>query len=310
MDPTVELGSENVLDRRPLDEADIDFAPHRTSLHIRDSQFGMIKDYNLLKKIGTGGTASVFLAQHKNTLQLFVIKFISRIRFNTATLKRFFQEVRISLRLDHPNIAKTISFDKTDENVWYLVMEYVNGVSLSEYIAEQGPLDTKLALKITFYIASALEHALTLNIIHRDLKPGNILLEKDQFTVKLIDFGIGKILGESNLTNDGQIFGTLHYMSPEQLSETKDVDHRTDIYSLGGTLYQMLSGKVPYWEEDGFDVGRAICTRDPFPLKDIRPDVPEEVIAIVTKAMARDVRDRYQTPGFMLEDVKKVFKHI
>ena len=144
---------------------------------IKDEELGEPKGHVLLEKIGQGGMSSVYLAQNVETSELCVIKFLSIVSKDTDTLKRFFQEVRISLRLEHPHIARIFGFDKTAKNVWYLIFEYIKGKDLKSLIKESGSITAKSALKIAFEVASALKHAFQFHIIHRDLKPENILLE-------------------------------------------------------------------------------------------------------------------------------------
>ena len=274
-------------------------------------KFGTIQGYTLETEIGSGGAATVYLAKGENDA-LHVIKFINKGGVDSTTIKRFFREVRINLQLEHPNIARTFDFGQTSENIWYLVMEYIDGKDLASVVEKNGAFSAKIALHIALQVASALNYALQKNIIHRDLKPENILQQKGTNTVKLIDFGIGKILGESNLTMQNQVFGTLGYMPPEQLFATKEVDHRADIYSLGATLYYMLCGKNPYWEmgNNKVAIARAISTQDPLPIQEVVESLPDGVAEISAKAMARDIEKRYQTPQEMIRDIQNIYSKI
>ena len=285
---------------------------NRGKIIIKDEEFGDPKGHVLLEKIGQGGMSSVYLAQNIETSELCVIKFLSIVSKDTDTLKRFFQEVRISLRLDHPHIARTLGFDKTAKNVWYLILEYIRGKGLKTTIRESGTVAPKTALKIAFEVASALKHAFQFHIIHRDLKPENILLENSTGNVKLIDFGIGKILGgDSKMTLPNQILGTFHYMAPEQLADTREADQRADIYALGATMYEMLCGRPPYGEvKELVGVALAKCQRDPYPMKSLAPNTPDAIVAIVEKAMCRDIQGRYQYATEMIAAICDAYKYL
>jgi serine/threonine protein kinase len=259
-----------------------------------------IGNYKVLERIGSGGMGSVFLCEHKSMRRRAAVKVLPTAQANDpAALERFYREARAVAALDHPNIVRAYDIDQED-NLHFLVMEYVDGSSLQEIIQRVGPLDPIRAAHYISQSALGLQHAHEVAaLVHRDIKPGNILVDRSG-TVKVLDLGLARFFYDEDdlLTKkyDETVLGTADYLAPEQALDSHSVDIRGDIYSLGGTFYFCLTGLSPFSE--GTVAQKLIWhqTRQPKPIRAFRPDVPAEMIAIVNKMMAKDPAQRYQTP--------------
>jgi serine/threonine protein kinase len=256
--------------------------------------------YKVLEKLGSGGMGTVFLCEHKLMKRRVAVKVLPTAKAqDEASLGRFYREAKAVAAVDHANIVRAYDIDQ-DENLHFLVMEYVDGTNLQDLVKKIGPIDPVRACHYTYGAAAGLQHASEIGLIHRDIKPGNILLDRSG-VVKIIDMGLARLLHdtEDNLTKqyDENILGTADYLSPEQAEDSHTVDIRSDIYSLGATLYFMLTGSQPFPE--GTIPQKLIWhrSRQPKSVREIRPDVPAEVEAIVVKMMAKKPEDRYQTPA-------------
>jgi len=230
---------------------------------------------------------------------------------NEDAVKRFYREVEAAARLLHPNIVA--AYDAGEhEGLHYLVMEYVDGVDLSELVKEQGPMSIKQAVDYIVQAARGLEYAHRLGVIHRDIKPGNLLLDADG-TVKILDMGLARFeggIGEKDLgedlTSTGQIMGTCDYMAPEQAEDTHAADARADVYSLGCTLYRLIAGGVPY---GGDTVMKKLLAHREAPIPSLlqsRPDVPEALQSVYERMMAKDPDDRIQTMTELIAELEAV----
>jgi len=241
-------------------------------------------NFTVVEQIGAGGMSEVYLVRD-NLDRLFALKTMSAsLTSDPAFRQRFEQEARIMASLNHANITKLHSYFEA-EGRYCLVTEYVPGGSLRDLVKRVGPIPEKRALPILRQIASALAYAHSMGIIHRDVKPSNILIDEfDQ--VKVMDFGIARMAQGGGLTLTGTQIGTLIYMSPEQIRDSKHVDEKTDVYSLGATFYEMLSGKPPYDEaaSSDFDIRESIIYKElPDPRK-IYPRITDATVALL-KAM-------------------------
>ncbi len=266
-----------------------------------------IDGYEIIRILGRGGMGVVYKA-HEMTLQRVVaLKVLpTHLAENKEFITRFYREARAAAQLNHPNVV-TIHRVGSDDGYHYIAMEYLKGRELTEVIKEKKFLDVPTALEITRQVAGALAAAHELKILHRDIKPQNIMLD-DTGRVKVMDFGIAKIAnpeGDTHaLTMTGQLIGTPAYMSPEQCKGAPS-DHRSDIYSLGVVLYQMLTGRVPYTGETPLAVIRKIV-EDPVPaVYGFNQEVPDAAVKILHKALAKDPEQRYASASDLESDIRK-----
>ena len=260
----------------------------------------VIGKYRVLERIGTGGMSSVYLCEHKYMRRRAAVKVLpTSMAEDPAALERFYLEARAVAALDHPNIVRAYDVDQ-DDDLHFLVMEYVEGPSLQELIRKEGPLAPARAADFMRQAALGLQHAHdTAGLVHRDIKPGNLIVDKTG-TVKILDLGLARFFHEENesITQkyDETVLGTADYLAPEQILDSHSVDIRADIYSLGTTLYYCLAGKAPFAE--GTIPQKLIWhqTRQPKAIRRIRPEVPAALELVLFKMMAKDPNERYQDP--------------
>ena len=262
--------------------------------------------YELLEKIGGGGMALVYRARCTLLNRDVAIK-ILRPEFTNDEefVKRFRVEAQAAASLSHPNIVSIYDVGHED-NIHYLVMEYIDGTTLKEYIEEKGVLGWREAVNITIQICSAIEQAHRKNIIHRDIKPHNIMLTSEGIA-KVTDFGIARAVSSSTITVVGSTIGSVHYFSPEQ-ARGGYIDEKSDIYSLGIAMYEMVTGEVPFTGESPVTVALKHLQDEPVPPKIKNPDLPQGVNDIIMKAIKKDKSKRYQSASDMLSDLFKVLK--
>ena len=252
-------------------------------------------NYVLLEKLGEGGMGAVFKAKHKMMGRIVAIKVLSAAGLkDQRAVDRFQREVRAAAKLQHPNIVKAFDADHAGEQA-FLVMEYVPGVDLAQRVKQQGPVEVETAINYIRQAGYGLEAAHRAGIVHRDIKPANLVLD-DKGVVKILDMGLARIEHDEeqqNLTNTGQVVGTVTYMSPEQAMSTKHVDARTDIYSLGCTLHYLLTGSAPFKGETAM---QTLMAHRLEPIPDLRatlPHVSPELQAVYQRMMAKAPNDRY-----------------
>ena len=258
-----------------------------------------ILQYEILSLIGEGGMGNVFLARHTQLGRNVAIKsLLPQLARNENIRARFKNEASTMAHLQHPNIVALYDYVENDDGL-YLVMEYVEGIELDKYIRTvSGPVPAELAISFMQQILSAFFYAHGQGIVHRDIKPSNILITKDG-GVKILDFGIAKMLSEAGnkLTKTGTQMGTVYYMSPEQV-QGKEIDVRSDIYALGVTLFQMLTGVCPYeGMTTEFEVYNKIVHEPLPPPGTIYPGVPAALDSVVKKATEKDPNKRYHNCG-------------
>ncbi|HET6575230.1 MAG TPA: protein kinase [Fimbriiglobus sp.] len=259
-----------------------------------------IGKYKVLERIGVGGMGHVYLCEHKLMRRRVAVKVLPAAKAaDPSSLERFYREARAVAALDHPNIVHAYDVDQ-DNNLHFLVMEYVDGINLHDLVKKFGPLDVTRACHYVYGAAVGLQHAFELGLVHRDIKPGNVLVDRSG-VVKVLDMGLARFFNddEDALTKkyDENILGTADYLAPEQAIDSHSVDIRADIYGLGGTFFYLLSGQPPFPE--GTIAQKLLWhqTREPAELRSLRPEVPAELAAVVAKMMAKDAADRYQTPA-------------
>ena len=263
--------------------------------------------YEIIKKIGNGGMATVYKAKC-HVLNRYVAVKILRDEFTTDQefISRFSIEAQAAASITHPNIVSIYDVGQ-DGNLYYIVMELIKGKTLKEIIIEEnGPLPWKWSTNIAIQIASALETAHKNNIVHRDIKPHNIIITEDGIA-KVTDFGIAKAVSNSTITAFGSTMGSVHYFSPEH-ARGGYTDSKSDLYSLGVVMYEMLTGRVPFDADTPVSVALKHMQEEPVPPIDINPKIPHAVNDIILKAMRKDTTLRYQSATEMLSDLNRALK--
>ena len=264
--------------------------------------------YEIIEKIGNGGMATVYKATDKILKRNVAVK-ILRDEFTTDEefIKRFEVEAQSAARLTHPNIVSIYDVG-VEDNLHFIVMELIQGKTLKEIILEEkGPLPWKWSVNVTIQIASALETAHRNNIIHRDIKPHNIIITEDGIA-KVTDFGIAKAVSNSTITAFGTTIGSVHYFSPEH-ARGGFTDAKSDLYSLGVVLYEMVTGRVPFDADTPVSVALKHMQEKPEEPIEVNPNVPVAVNKIIMKALQKDTTLRYQTATEMLDDLRKSLKN-
>lgn len=264
--------------------------------------------YEIIEKIGNGGMATVYKSKDR-VLNRYVAVKILRDEFTTDEefIKRFRIEAQSAASLTHPNIVSI--FDVGNEgSLYYIVMELIKGKTLKEIITEEkGPLPWKWSLNVVTQIASALETAHKNNIVHRDIKPHNIIITEDGIA-KVTDFGIAKAVSNSTITAFGTTIGSVHYFSPEH-ARGGYTDAKSDLYSLGVVMYEMLTGRVPFDADTPVSVALKHMQEEPIEPKELNENIPQVVNDIIMKAMQKDVNLRYQSATEMLKDLNAALKN-
>lgn len=285
-----------------------------TPLHANETVADLIIDpllrrvfegkYRLDELLGGGGMGTVYRATHLLIDRPVAIKVLSQRFVGDSTAKeRFRREARAAGRMHHPNAVSVTDFGATADGYLYIVMELLEGLTLRDLLAREGPLDVARIVSIMLQTCAAVSAAHDVGLIHRDLKPANIFIEQRSNTpavVKVLDFGVAKFAVEEQadddyqtLTQVGAIIGTPRYMSPEQCSGSGGVTPASDVYSLGIILYEMLSGVVPFNAETPLAIALRHVSDPPRPLRELVPDVPEKLAAIAHKALAKRPSDRF-----------------
>lgn len=264
-------------------------------------------DFKLLKKLGQGGMGEVYLASQVSLDRQVALKILSKeMAKKPGFVERFVREARAMARIDHPNAVKVYAAD-SDKGLHYVGIEYIDGQSMQDWIDQLGTLNVGDALNVTLACADALQHAHELNLIHRDIKPDNILVTK-KGVVKVADFGLAKALDDEDMsmTQSGTGLGTPLYMPPEQARDAKNVDHRTDIYALGCTLYYFLTGKLPF---TGDSVLKLIVAKEKgqYPAaRSLNSKVPEKLSLMIDKMIQKDPKHRYSSCAEIINDLDQL----
>ncbi len=264
-----------------------------------------IGKYKLLERVGVGGMGQVFLCEHMFLKRRMAVKVLPPAKAEQpAALGRFYREARAAGALAHPNIVRTHDIDQ-DGNLHFIVMEYVDGSNLLEIVKKFGRMDVGRSVAYTRQVAAGLDYAFRNGIIHRDIKPGNVLIDR-KGKARILDMGLARFFKDQTdmLTvkyDDKIVLGTADYVAPEQVANSHSVDIRADIYALGATMYFLLSGHPPF--PNGTVSQKLLWhrTKDPTPIRSLRPEVPEELAAVLARMMRKDPATRYQTPGELVQ---------
>jgi non-specific serine/threonine protein kinase len=267
-----------------------------------------ISHYKILDKLGEGGMGIVYKAEDTKLDRFVALKFLPpHLGRAEEEKKRFIHEAKAASALDHNNICTIYEIDETEEERMFIAMACYDGESLKERI-KRGPLSLEAAIDIAIQIAQGLAKAHSKEIIHRDIKPANVLITEDG-QVKIVDFGLAKLVGVTKLTKERATLGTVAYMSPEQAQGT-EVDNGTDIWALGAVMYEMIAGRQPFAGDYEQAVIYSIINEDPEPLTGLRTGVPVELERIINKCLGKDPRERYQRLDELLVDLKSLEKII
>ncbi|HVX12998.1 MAG TPA: serine/threonine-protein kinase [Pirellulales bacterium] len=271
-------------------------------------------DYEFLEELGRGGMGVVYLARNRMMDRLEVLKVLNKARLDRPdALERFQQEIRSAAKLNHINIVAAYSVLRTGDSLVF-AMEYVDGEDLARVVERRGPLPVANAAYYAHQAALGLQHAHEKGMVHRDIKPNNLMLaiEGKRHLVKILDFGLAKATSEKTtdvgLTRSGQLLGTPNYSAPEQTRYAQHADIRADIYSLGCTLYFLLTGGPPFQEKNLYDLLVAHHRREPKPLDLVRPEAPAALATLVAKMMAKDPAQRFQRPVEVAKALGPFFK--
>jgi serine/threonine protein kinase/Tfp pilus assembly protein PilF len=260
-----------------------------------------ISHYQITEKIGTGGMGVVYKATDTRLKRIVALKFLPQdLTRDEQAKQRFMHEAQTASALQSSNICTIHDIDETAEGQLFICMDYYSGDTLKEKL-EHGALSVSDAIKIALAIARGLAAAHKADVIHRDIKPANIMIT-DENEIKILDFGLAKLSSQTQLTMEGSTLGTISYMSPEQAAGT-EVDSRTDIWSLGVVLYEMLSGQSPFRGEFDQAIIYSIMNEDPLPLSQQISDLPENIEYVITKMLAKNQQERYQTINELIDDL-------
>ncbi len=279
-----------------------------------------IGNYEIVRKIGIGGMGEVYLAKDKKLERLVAVKILNgKYSCHESNLNRFIREARAASSLNHPNILIIHEINEAD-GTQYIVSEFIEGTTLRE-IVELSNLKLREILDISIQIANALSAAHAAGIVHRDIKPENIIVRPDGY-VKILDFGLAKLIGQQNIpfngledkntqyeTTNGLIMGTVNYMSPEQAKGEK-IDEKTDIFSLGAVIYEMVAGKAPFAGDSLAETFADLINREPPPLEQVAPSIPGELRQIISKALKKNKQDRYQAMKDLLFELKELRENL
>ena len=262
--------------------------------------------YEVLKRVGSGGMADVYMAKdHKLNRNVAVKVLKSEYVEDEKFLRKFETEAQAVARLSHPNIVNIYDVG-IEDGINYIVMELAEGITLKEYIRKKGYLTPKETVEISTQIASAISHAHKNHIIHRDIKPQNILVS-DTGIIKVTDFGIAKATSSNTVTSTATAMGSVHYISPEQ-AKGRFCDEKSDIYSLGITMYEMVTGHVPFDHQNGVTIALMHLQNEITPPSQIRDGIPDSLEKIILKCTMKKPEERYQTADELITDLRLVFE--
>ncbi len=260
--------------------------------------------YKIIEELGKGGMGRVYKALDTEVNEKIALKVIRpEVAADDSTIERFRNELKLARKVRHKNVCQMFDLN-IREGTYYITMEYVSGQDLKGLIRQSGRLAVETAVAIAKQVADGLVEAHGLGVVHRDLKPGNIMVDRDG-QVRIMDFGIARSLGMKGITGAGVMIGTPEYMSPEQV-EGKDVDERSDMYSLGIILYEMVTGRVPFEGDSPFTVGVKHKSEIPAPPEELNPHIPEDLSRVILKCLEKEKTKRYQNAAELRLDLSRI----
>jgi serine/threonine-protein kinase len=249
--------------------------------------------YQIIEELGKGGMGKVYKAQDTDLKEKVAIKLLKpEIAADKKTIERFRNELKFARKIRHKNVCQMYDLNK-EEGSHYITMEYVDGKDLKSMIRMMGQLSSGKTISIARQVCEGLEEAHKLGVVHRDLKPQNIMVDEEG-NARIMDFGIARSIKEKGITAAGVMIGTPEYMSPEQV-EGKDVDQRSDIYSLGVILYEMVTGRVPFEGDTPFTIGVKHKSEEPTDPKELNTQLPEDLNLVILRCLEKDKEKRYQS---------------
>src|SRR5437588_8091876 len=253
----------------------------------------IVGNYKIEQKLGEGGMGAVFRGVDMMLEREVAIKFLRpELSAQPQVVERFRSEAVTLAKLNHPNIATLYNFMRQGDS-FFMVLEFVRGVTLDHVIQQRGALPSEQAIPLFCQVLDGIQHAHDFGIIHRDIKPAHMMLT-EKGTLKVLDFGIARILGTARMTRQGNIIGTIEYMSPEQVRGF-ETDARSDIYSLGMLLYEMLTGRCPFDMQNEFELMKAQIEQFPLPPRQFNPAIPEVVEQAIWRSIQKDPAQRFQS---------------
>ncbi|SJM94469.1 serine/threonine protein kinase [Crenothrix polyspora] len=262
-----------------------------------------INNFNFVGEIGEGGMGKVYRYAHVRLNRDVAIKFLQpELSSREDLVERFKSEAIAQARMSHTNIATVYEFDQIND-MFYMVLEYVKGETLDSVISKEGRLSWQIAVQYAIGILDGLDHAHSFNIVHRDIKPSNLMIT-EQKTVKILDFGIARILNTARLTKTRHAIGTLEYMSPEQI-KAHETDARSDIYAVGIVLYEMLTGQIPFVKDTEFELQQAHINEKPKSPCTFSEEIPKEIARLVLKALEKNPEKRFSSAREFSEALRK-----
>ncbi|MCU0712831.1 MAG: serine/threonine protein kinase [Pirellula sp.] len=273
------------------------------------SMLGRIGAYEIIGLLGYGGMGAVFKARDPGLNRYVAVKILlPHLALSGAARARFRREGQAAAAIIDDCVLPIYAVDEW-QGIPYLVMQYTQGVSLQKRIQDRGPLELKEILRIGMQAARGLAAAHAQGLVHRDVKPSNILLDGSVDRALLTDFGLARAVDDASLTTSGMIAGTPQYMSPEQ-ARAEAVDHRSDLFSLGSVMYAMCTGHAPFRAESSYSVLRLITDKEPRPIREVNPDVPDWLCSIIAKLMAKQAVDRFTSADQLAELLKICLAHL
>jgi eukaryotic-like serine/threonine-protein kinase len=252
-------------------------------------------NYRIIRQIGRGGMGSIYLAEHKPLDHHVAVKFLDRrLNSDPIYIELFLREGRAAAKLRHPGLVAVYDVGCYHQDAWYLVMEYVEGRDLHDIVEKDGPLTIERAVDYISQAAEALGYAHKSGFVHRDIKPDNLILNPEG-RIKICDMGLAKRIGEHGvITQSGLVMGSPNFLSPERLHDATGLDGRADVYSLGGTLFYLLTGRIPFEGSAPVIMAKHLAGPTPDP-RELKPDLPEAITPVLKKMMEKVAADRYQS---------------